>query len=76
MLIFGKMSVGVRRMITGLSKRISKARTMNVYGRSKATRTIHMADLLETAYSAARDHYSALDGEFGGWANDCNMCFM
>jgi hypothetical protein len=43
MLIEGKMSVGVRAMTTGLTIRISSASTMNVYGRSRATRTIHMA---------------------------------
>src|SRR5579883_1018651 len=42
MLIFGKMSAGVRRIITGLIRRINTANTMNVYGRSSATRIIHM----------------------------------
>ena len=42
MSIFGKMSVGVRRMTAGLSKRIRIARTTNVYGRSRASLTIHM----------------------------------
>src|SRR6266404_2275855 len=41
-LILGKMSVGVRRIITGLRIRISRARTMKVYGRFKASRTIHI----------------------------------
>src|ERR1700691_6472925 len=42
-LIFGKMSVGVRKIITALRIRMSKARTMNVYGRSSAIRTIHIS---------------------------------
>ena len=42
MLMFGKMSVGVRRMATGLAIRIKSASTMNVYGRLSATLTIHM----------------------------------
>ena len=42
MSIFGKMSVGVRRMTAGLSKRMRIARTMNVYGRLRASLTIHM----------------------------------
>src|ERR1700739_352945 len=40
--IFGKISVGVRRIMTGLKTKISTARTMKVYGRSRATRTIHI----------------------------------
>ena len=44
MLIAGKMSVGVRAMTTGLAIRIRSARTMKVYGRSSATRTIHMGE--------------------------------
>ena len=51
-LMFGKMSVGVRRMATGLMMRISRARTMNVYGRSSATRTIHILLLLTRQVSA------------------------
>src|SRR6267142_3699537 len=38
----GKISVGVRRMTTGLRMRIKSARTMNVYGRLRATLTIHI----------------------------------
>src|SRR5882762_10809091 len=41
--MFGKMSVGVREIITGLRTKMSTARTMNVYGRSRATRTIHIS---------------------------------
>src|SRR5271154_5747902 len=42
MSIFGKMSVGVRRMTAGLSKRMRIARTTNVYGRLSANLTIHI----------------------------------
>jgi len=42
MLMVGKMSVGVRLITTGLAIRIRRARTMKVYGRSSAIRTIHM----------------------------------
>src|SRR5258708_16549332 len=42
--IFGKISVGVRRIMTGLRTKISTARTMKVYGRSRATRTIHISE--------------------------------
>src|ERR1700683_263117 len=42
MSIFGKMSVGVRRMTAGLSKTMRIARTTNVYGRLRANLTIHM----------------------------------
>src|SRR5262249_35755073 len=44
MLIAGKMSVGVRMITTGLTIRIRSARRTKVYGRSRATRTIHMGD--------------------------------
>src|ERR1700732_3243962 len=40
---FGKMSVGVRRMTAGLSKRMRMARTTNVYGRLRASLTIHIS---------------------------------
>ena len=42
MLMVGKMSVGVRAMTMGLTIRIRRARTMKVYGRSRAIRTIHI----------------------------------
>src|SRR5690349_8105983 len=38
----GKMSVGVRAIVSGPMPRIRSARTTKVYGRSRATRTIHM----------------------------------
>src|SRR5690348_3318997 len=41
MLMFGKMSVGVRSITRGLITRISSARTTNVYGRLRAIWTIH-----------------------------------
>src|SRR5438132_10452584 len=40
MLMFGKMSVGVRKADAVPKIRISTAMTMNVYGRRKASRTI------------------------------------
>jgi hypothetical protein len=46
MLMLGKMSVGVRRITTGLRMRMSRASTMKVYGRSSAIRTIHIRDSL------------------------------
>jgi hypothetical protein len=39
------MSVGVRMITTGAAMRINSARTMNVYGRSRAILTIHMVSL-------------------------------
>jgi hypothetical protein len=36
------MSVGVRRMINGLSTKIKSAKTMKVYGRLRASLTIHI----------------------------------
>src|ERR1700733_1553509 len=42
MSMFGKMSVGVREITIGLPKRITSASTMNVYGRARASLTIHM----------------------------------
>ncbi len=41
--MFGKISVGVRKIMTGLRTKMSTARTMKVYGRSSATRTIHIS---------------------------------
>src|ERR1700722_11151123 len=40
--MFGKISVGVRKIMMGLRTKMSTARTMKVYGRSRATRTIHI----------------------------------
>src|SRR4051812_47513707 len=42
MLMLGKMSVGVREIITGLRMKMSSASTTKVYGRSRASLTIHM----------------------------------
>src|SRR5579862_5652968 len=43
MLMLGKMSVGVLRMITGAAMRMRIAKTMKVYGRVRATFTIHIS---------------------------------
>ncbi len=45
MLMFGKMSVGVRKAEAVPKIRISTAMTMNVYGRRKANRTIPIIEL-------------------------------
>ena len=42
MLMFGKMSVGVRAIASGPTIRMSSASTTNVYGRRSAIRTIHI----------------------------------
>src|SRR5712671_1765233 len=42
MLMFGKISTGVRSSITGLIRMSTSASTMNVYGRDNASLTIHM----------------------------------
>ena len=39
---FRKMSVGVREITSGLINRMTSAKTMNVYGRLSARRTIHI----------------------------------
>src|SRR5712692_7912554 len=44
MLIWGKMSTGVRAMVSTPPMAISIAITMNVYGRRRARRTIHMVE--------------------------------
>src|SRR6266702_3107729 len=44
-LMAGKMSTGVRRIMTGAIRNSSSARTTKVYGRESATRTIHIEDL-------------------------------
>jgi hypothetical protein len=46
MLMFGKMSVGVRKAEAVPKIRISTAMTMNVYGRRKASRTIPIIGVL------------------------------
>src|SRR5262245_59340926 len=43
MSISGKMSVGIRRMVTPPRMMTSIAATTKVYGRRRASRTIHMA---------------------------------
>src|SRR5580698_4628901 len=42
MSMLGKMSVGVREITKGLIRRIRSANTIKVYGRERATRTIHI----------------------------------
>src|SRR6516164_3432249 len=42
MLISGKMSVGVRSRTTGVSRTMTSAITIKVYGRCSAKRTIHI----------------------------------
>jgi hypothetical protein len=42
----GKMSTGVRRIITGATRNNSNASTTKVYGRESATLTIHIAVLI------------------------------
>jgi hypothetical protein len=39
----GKMSTGMRAIVTTPSTRMSNATTTNVYGRRSASRTIHMS---------------------------------
>src|SRR5262249_816199 len=58
MLIAGKMSVGVRVITTGLAIRISSARTTKVYGRSRATRTIHIGARAYVATAAVAEAMS------------------
>src|SRR5580692_3785205 len=53
--MLGKMSVGVRRITTGAAIRISKARTMNVYGRLRAILTIHMVQNLSSGEHPVHD---------------------
>src|SRR3977135_4375818 len=55
MLMFGKMSVGVRKAEAVPKIRISTAMTMNVYGRRKARRTIPIM-----AFSLVNDVPAAL----------------
>src|SRR5258706_9063960 len=43
MLMLGKMSVGVRRITSGPERRMRSATTAKVYGRRRASRTIHIA---------------------------------
>jgi len=41
-LMLGKMPAGVRKITTGAAMRINSARTINVYGRLRATLAIHI----------------------------------
>ena len=47
MLMSGKMSVGVRRIVSGVRRIITSAITINVYGRLRAKETIHMGGKLQ-----------------------------
>src|SRR5204862_106159 len=72
MLMLGKMSVGVRRTIAGLASRISSATTTKVYGRCRATLTIHMLCRRPTAQSSYCSHgclpsLSILEDAGGPW---------
>src|SRR5213595_422578 len=51
MLMFGKMSVGVRVIARGPTNRIATASTTNVYGLLSAIRTIHIAENLRIILS-------------------------
>src|SRR6266705_218744 len=72
MSMLGKMSVGVRRMTTGLAIRIKMATTTNVYGRASATLTIHMTwsrDSLPGPRTRARLHGFVMPGQAGSFAD-------
>src|ERR1700730_15245792 len=51
----GKMSVGVRKITMGLSMRINNATTTKVYGRRRATFTIHIPDRMRIGVGAIPD---------------------
>src|SRR5258708_2565771 len=53
MLIFGNISVGVRMIASGPRMRRSMARTTNVYGLRRASRTIHIIHSNASAHSEA-----------------------
>src|SRR5580698_10454273 len=55
MLMVGKISVAVRTIASAPNRKIRMARTMNVYGRCSAIRTIHMHN-----YSRARTSASGV----------------
>src|SRR5271155_2025749 len=55
-LIFGKMSVGVRRMTMGPRIKSSRATTTKVYGRRSASRTIHIISSGYTKTPAGQGH--------------------
>src|SRR5271154_6070262 len=52
MLMFGKISVGVRMIASGPRMNKSTATTMNVYGRLKASLTIHINGVLAAVRQA------------------------
>ena len=58
--MFGKMSVGVRRIATGPKMRSNIAATTNVYGRRSASRTIHIDYTCPSEVYLRRFHSVAL----------------
>src|SRR6266436_5768981 len=50
MLMLGKISTGVRSRTTGLISSSTRENTMNVYGRERASRTIHIKNPLNLGY--------------------------
>src|ERR1700720_1372599 len=55
--IFGKMSVGVRSITSGLRTKISSAKTIKVYGRLRASLTIHIYLILDVEPSHPATHW-------------------
>src|SRR6266852_4219449 len=53
-LMAGKISTGVRIIMTGAIRNSSSARTTKVYGRESAMRTIHIEDLKADALYPSR----------------------
>src|SRR3954447_26254358 len=67
--MFGKMSVGVRSRMNGVANNRASAQTMNVYGRRRAKRTIHM-ELEKRSAAAGRGNRARVRNEFvNGVAN-------
>src|ERR1700722_3697134 len=55
MSIFGKTSVGVREITSGLTRRMSSASTMKVYGRAREIRTIHILYVVRATQRSSLD---------------------
>src|SRR5580704_10803329 len=53
--MFGKMSVGAGRITNGLNTKMSSAKTTKVYGRVRASLTIHIEHLGSQALSKEND---------------------
>src|SRR3954468_20665727 len=60
--IFGKISVGVLKSTNGVANSRASAHTMNVYGRRRARRTIHM-DLVKCEPRAGRGNQARVRKE-------------